>query len=258
MSTIALPTTLIPQTPTFNPPTTQAYYRSKIVVSSMNVSPLMVAANPIFSILERLGLCTELPPIDELCEKIKHELYAFQSRLVKNQLNQEFQQIAVYFVCATIDELIAKNYLRIYGTPCSFQAFTAPSKNEKGPQDIFFEILKHLKGKTYQYLDLIELAYYCLITGFEGSEHHKSTGRQTLDNLIEELYQVLSEFRVPKPYRLFPEKIATQVGKSKFQPWIVAVSFSLIICSTLWYLGHISLEHKTEQLMQLQQKSHYG
>ena len=259
MSTISCPTTLMPETSTpFNALEPKSYYRSKIVVASTNISPLMAAANPIFSILERLGLSTHLPPIDELCEKIAHELYAFQSRLVKNQFNAEFRQIAVYFVSATIDELVGKNYLRINGSPSEFQAFTQPSKSDKGPQVIFFELLHHLKQKTHQYLDLLELGYYCLITGFEGEEHYKTTGRQTLDNLIEELYQLLSEYRAPKPYRLFPDKANTTIAKPKFQPWLIAVSCSVFICTTFWYLGHLSLEHKAQHIFQPKVVSHYG
>ena len=58
---------------------------------------------------------------------------------------------------------------------------------------IFFGIVTYIKQRPNQYLDLLELAYYCLITGFEGEQHGKADGRQTLDNLIEELYQLISK-----------------------------------------------------------------
>ena len=49
-------------------------------------------------------------------------------------------------------------------------------------QQRFFEIVDYMKERVNQYLDLLELAYYCLVSGFEGEHHLRADGRQARGN----------------------------------------------------------------------------
>lgn len=184
----------------------QGYYRSKLFIAPFTTNPLVAAAGPLLSLLERLYVTPSLPPINHIRENIEHELKAFHSRLHEKAYTEELDAIAHYLLCATIDELLGKNYLRLHGKVAEFQAFTPSSLNEIGPEQRFFDIVHFIKQNPNQYLDVLELAYYCLITGFEGAQHGRADGRQVLDNLIEELYQLIQLHRVNKSYRLFNEQ----------------------------------------------------
>lgn len=188
-----------------NLPSADSYYRSRLFIPPFTTNPLVAAASPVLSLLERLCICSTLPPIENLRESIEHELLAFHSRLNGKAGSEELDVIATYLLCATIDELIGKNYLRIYGKAAEFKAFTPSSYAEKGPEERFFMIVDYIKERPNQYLDLIELTYYCLITGFEGKHHGRADGRQTLDNLLEELFQLIKLYRVNKTYHLLRE-----------------------------------------------------
>lgn len=117
----------------------------------------------------------------------------------------DFAAIAHYLMSATIDELIGKNYMRVYQINAEFKAFTPLTSDDAQPQYRFFEILNYIKERPTQYLDLIELVYFLLIVGFEGHYHLKAEGRQVLDNYIEDLYQIIQQNRFNQPRRLFNE-----------------------------------------------------
>ncbi len=227
----------------------QGYFRSKLFVSSSTTNPLVAAASPLLSLLERLCLSPTLPEISCVRENIEHELYAFHSRLASQQYASEFIAIANYLLSATIDELLGKNYLRLYNQPAEFKAFTPASHDNAEPQSRFFEIVNIIKLRINQYLDILELAYYCLISGFEGDKHLRADGRQQLDNLIDELYQLIQEHRVNKPHRLFREQASVERKVTNHKP-VVLVSLMTLSLLVFSYIGSNSLlEHKAKTLL---------
>lgn len=227
----------------------EGYYRSKLFMISTSSNPLLSSANPVFSLLERIGLSSTLPSIETIRESIEHELNAFQCRLTRKNYAEELVVIAHYLLCATVDELVGKNYMRVIGTPVEFVAFTPLSQENQGPQKLFFDIVNHLKEKTNQYLDLLELAYYCLITGFEGEKHLLADGRQVLDNLIEELHLLINEHRVHKPNIPLKEKImplSTPTNK-KAIPIMALVTTGLVVA--MWFSSHMWLNSKANRIL---------
>ncbi|MDP3561690.1 MAG: type IVB secretion system protein IcmH/DotU [Legionellaceae bacterium] len=216
------------------------YFRSKLFSTSSTNNPLVAAASPLLSLLERLCVSPTLPPIEQMRENIEHELFAFNSRLSCQQYVEEFVTIAHYLLYATIDELLGKNYMRLYGEHAEFKAFTPSTVNEVGPEYQFFIIINYLKERATQYLDLIELAYYCLIAGFEGEHHVRADGRQLLDNLIEELHQLILQHRANKPHQLFKEQYERLPEASRYKP-LILVSFIAICVLTCTYLGSNTL-----------------
>ena len=227
----------------------QGYYRSKLFINSSTTNPLVAAAGPLFSLLERLCASPTLPPINNIRDNIEHELNAFHSRLAGQNYANEFVVIACYLLSATIDELLGKNYLRIQGKPAEFKAFTPSSLNELGPERRFFDIIHYIKERTNQYLDLLELSYYCLIAGFEGEEHLRADGRQTLDNLIEELYQLIQQNRANKPNRLFKERSSTVAEPINYKPLILSTLIACGILGAIYFLSGAVLEYKAKTVL---------
>lgn len=186
-------------------PLEQGYFRSKIYTAPSTINPLLTAASPIFSLLERFTATQTLPTINAIKHHIDHEWRAFRSRLANLKSTQEFLSVAAYLVSATLDEIVGKTYIRIQGKPAEFIAYTPPSDNEHGPEKRFFDLITFMQKQPHQYLDLLELAYYCLICGFEGEYHARADGRHALDNLIHELYELVTQHRTHKPIRLFKD-----------------------------------------------------
>lgn len=227
----------------------KGYYRSKLFVASSTTNPLVSAASPLLSLLERLSLSPTLPPIEAIRDNIQHELFAFHSRLASQNYAHDLIKIANYLLTATVDELLGKNYLRLYDKPAEFKAFTALSQDASRPEQHFFEIVLHIKQRTNQYLDLIELAYYCLITGFEGEHHFRPDGRQWLDNLIEELHVIIQKHRAHKPVRLFKEPIAQMPDSANHKPVLIKVAFALGLIIIIYLGSQFLLDSKAKSLL---------
>ncbi len=240
--------------------TQPGYYRSKLFSTPTTSNAFLAAAGPLFSLLERLGTSHTLPPIQTAWDNLEHELKAFQSRLSSFECAEELAAIAQYLIHATIDELLGKNYLRVFEKAAEFSAFTPPSADETGPEKQFFELVDYIKVRPNQYLDLIELAYYCLISGFEGEHHVSTTGRQTLDNLIEELHESIQKNRVQKPVRLFTEpKPSETETRVDHKPWIKSTCLALGMLLGAYFLSQALLEHKAKTILTEQfQPMHVG
>ncbi len=231
----------------------QTYYRSKIFTHSSTTNPLLAAANPLFSILERFSSTQIMPPIQIMRHNIEHEWHAFRSNLSSLKVLHECLVVAEYLMSSTLDELLGKTYLRIEGKPVEFIAFTPSGASEASPDSHFFELIGHMKERANQYLDLLELAYYCLILGYEGEFHIKADGRQALDNLIQELYELILLHRAPKPIKLFkepPQIISIRAQHKYFAlPWKSAL-LSLVCLSGIYVLSHLALGHQANQLLE--------
>jgi type IV/VI secretion system ImpK/VasF family protein len=227
----------------------QGYFRSKLYTNSSTTNPLVAAAGPLFSLLERLCVSPTLPPINNIRSNIEHELNAFHSSLASKNYADDFVVIACYLLSATIDELLGKNYLRLYKTPSEFKAFTPSSFDGIGPQKRFFEIINYIKEQTSQYLDLLELSYYCLIAGFEGEKHLLADGRQTLDNLIEELFQLIQKNRSNKTYRLFKDQNNKQPQAVSYKRIITSTIITLISVTFIYLASQMLLEDKAKSIL---------
>lgn len=225
------------------------YYRSKLFIAPFSTNVLVAAAEPILSLLERLCLSPSLPPVEDIRENIQHELRAFHSKLDASKYPLDIISIAQYLLSATIDEILGKSYLRVYNLTTEFKSFTPLSSDGAQPQQRFFEILNYIKERPNQFLDLIELAYFCLIAGFEGEYHLKADGRQCLDNTIEDLYQIIQKYRFNKPHRLFNENPLPKTIKKNYKAtWITTIA-AVGIVILAFVTSHVLLENKAKTVL---------
>jgi type IV/VI secretion system ImpK/VasF family protein len=241
----------IKQEPSFQQfPVEQGYFRSKLLVTDAFTNPLIAAASPLISLLERIQIATKLPELNALHEDIGHEIKAFYSRFHRHDYSEEFHFIANYLLCATTDEILGKTYLRLDGQSQGFAAFTPPSNNNVGPEHYFFDIVNYLLSLPEQFLDLIELAYFCLLIGFEGKYHIQSDGRIILDNLTENLFQTIQKLRTNKNHKLFKSYV---MKANVTKPKLSTKKLSIIICSfvmSLIVLSHLFIQYQTKNFLE--------
>lgn len=227
----------------------QGYYRSKLFIAPYAANRLVAAAGPLLSLLERLCLSQSLPPIARIRDNLDHELRAFYSKLKAAEYSTELMHIAHYLLSATIDEIIGKSYLRIYQQAPEFNSFTPLTSDGAQPQQRFFEIMNYVVEHPNHYLDLIELIYFCLVVGFEGEYHLKADGRQSLDNHIEHLYQMIQQYRHNQTHRLFHEHSIAKVAKKNYKATVLTISVALGLVTAVFFTGHILLENKARTVL---------
>lgn len=227
----------------------QGYYRSKLFIAPFSTNTLVAAAGPLLSLLERLCLSHSLPPVENIRDNIEHELCAFHSKLNASNYPSDVISIAHYLLAATIDEILGKNYLRVYNLAPEFKAFTPLTSDGAHPQQRFFEILNFLKERPNQFLDLLEFIYFCLIAGFEGECHLKVDGRQVLDNHIEDLYQIIQQHRYNKPHRLFNDNPLPKTVKKNYKATIVTSIIAVSLVALAFLTSQILLENKAKTVL---------
>jgi type IV/VI secretion system ImpK/VasF family protein len=96
---------------------------------------------------------------------------------------------------------------------------------------------------------LIELAYYCLITGFEGEHHLRADGRQLLDNLIEELYQLILQNRANKPHRLFKIQPYSTTEATHHRPILIATLLTVCAILSIYFITEVAIESKAKTVL---------
>ncbi len=223
----------------------KTHYRSKLYTAKAGVNPLVAAAQPLFSILERINLSDKPPEFNLLQTNLAHELQAFMTNAEATAHMKEIILVAHYLLCATIDEVVEKAYLKNKRSSIldeyealPFKKITAlqetPISGELASPDVyFFQILDNAMNKPDFYLDVIELIYFCLITGFEGKYRLDPNGKQNLENLLDRLHQVIQEHKPPMADKLFVQTTSShRFAITKLFPWrwlIITLTGALLI-----------------------------
>ncbi|WP_367606350.1 type IVB secretion system protein IcmH/DotU [Legionella sp. W05-934-2] len=225
-----------------------SYFRSRLYTAPYSSNPLLAAASPLFSLLDRLALSYTLPPIAQLREDFRYELQAYQSRIQEKNQENANHSIAYYLLTATIDELIARNYYRIFHQPVSFHAFSPIGRGEEPPSSQFFRVVDKIQHQPSQYLDIIEIAYFCLLAGFEGKFHDQVDSRQQIDNLCESLYQLIRQHRGHQKSLGKHSHQTNDKPMMSNRPLPIAVGLSAAVLASTFYFCHTHLNHKVENL----------
>lgn len=237
---------------TSNKNLSKTHYRSKLYTSKIGVNPLVTAAHPVFSILERINLSDKPPELALLQENFSHELQAFMTKAKSSEHTQEMILIAHYVLSATIDEVVEKachknNQHALHTRVISLNAIgdidAINSMQDKhshthseinpdiNPDNHVFDILENAMIKPNFYLDIIEFIYFCIITGFEGKYRTDPNGKQALENTLDALHKTIQEHKPSNIEKLFIQPTSTQRFASlKPFPWLgFILSLSAVI-----------------------------
>lgn len=227
----------------------RAYYRSKLFSIHSEDSPFVSAASPIFSLLDRFVVATTLPPIERVIANLEHELKAFHSRLLSLAYSETQNAMAYYLLTATIDEVLARSYLRLYGRAVPFQAFTPASYSDEVPGSRFFSIVRFLKKDPMANLVLLELTYYCLMAGFEGEQQGRVDGRQVLEAEIDSLFHIIEQYRHQPEVLLFHHKPKlTPITPKPYKSFLTIGAGMFMVLCICYYLSQLFLEHQAKTL----------
>ena len=204
-----------------------SYYRSQLYTSYLGLNPLVVAAQPILSVTERIKLSAKSSLLD-FAENLKHELKAFEARARSQGYDDETIVLSTYLLCATLDDFVEQE------EPYElFRKLFPYSTTEATPDNQFYIILNKVIDKPNHYLDLLELVYLCLSIGFQGKYKHADAEER--QRVIDELYEIISPLRKPVKKEFFGT-VPTEAPPQN-QTRITA----LLIITTVLVIGSYSL-----------------
>jgi type VI secretion system protein ImpK len=228
--------------------TLRGYYRSKLFSLQDGLSPFVSAAGPIFSLMDRFSMAKQLPPLERVMVHLEHELKAFQSRLLSMEVSPFHQAMAYYLLSATVDELLVRHYLRLYGRAPVFKAFTPVTLDSEQHPVNFFSILALLQSQPYEYLSLLELAYYCLMAGYEGEFHGRADARLVLESRIDEIFHLIMSIRQPQdlPWLSSASPVIPTETSYRAVAWMGGAL--MIVVWICFYASQYFLDEKANQL----------
>jgi type VI secretion system protein ImpK len=123
-----------------------------------------------------------------------------------------------YFLCATLDELIIHSSW-ITNNAWDKKTLLDHFKQEPRQSGHFFLILQRTCENPQEHIDLIELGFHCLSTGFMGEYKTKNNGAEVISTLMEELHQIIIDIRGEPPKQLFLKSPTAAPIKRKRIGW---------------------------------------
>lgn len=219
------------------------YYRSHLYTSYHGINPLITAAHPLLSIIDRLQLSRTVDTNSDFYNNLQYELQVFEGRSINANYEEETVFIAHFLLSACINEILheRENF-------STFKKLMPPSElPEQTPDVQFFDILDKIINKPDHYLDLLELIYLCLSLGFEGKYRQKE--HEKLQALTATLYKTITDRRKGAEKSLFETQASPYLAPSKSSSWSVWGISSLIVISVLYFGSNWYLDKKATQLV---------
>ncbi len=169
--------------------TEAAYFRT---VRGLN--PLVNAAASLIGVFEKTRGSMSHPDIGGLHQRLASEIRAFENRLREQGIAPEIVLAARYVMCSVLDETVLNTP---WGSDSAWAQKTLLSvfHNETSGGEKFFLILDRMRQAPAENINMIELMYICLSLGFEGKYRLHARGRDAIEQIRDELFTVIRQYR---------------------------------------------------------------
>lgn len=207
-------------------------------LGSAKSGSLLVLSAAILSLAARLRSMVNYPDVEELKRKLAQEVGEFQRSALSSGISQDKVEMASYALCTFLDETIQNTP---WGSQCNWghQSLLILFHKEAFGGERFFQIIENIVKQPAQNLQLIEFYYVLLSFGFEGKYRITANGKNALEGLRAELYQLIQRINGDFSPELSPrwqgQKNAGNAVVSQVPAWVfvTVTAVLLLIC----YLG---------------------
>lgn len=220
-----------------------------------HVNPLLAAASELQYLVGRLRQLRSYDDIAGLRQRGVQAVTEFERRALAAGVAAEQVTTARYLLCAFFDEAVL-NTLWGSGGAWAEQPLLAHFHQEAWGGEKFFEVVDALLRAPDTYLDLIELAYVCLMLGFEGK--YRLQDKAGLERLKEDLYRLIAGRRAQSGIELslrWQGEVTEQDRLVDRLPvWVAgsaAAALLLIVFVVLWVRIGGASEAVNQQLAQI-------
>ncbi len=170
-------------------------------ISEFGVNPLVDQFPWLISCLLCIPSITTLSDVKPLREQIVFELKQGERNLNRMEVDKASILVIRYCLCAALDEVICRQEWGVNGG-WNQNSLLSEFHNETSGGDKFFVILERLKSDPRRYHHVIEFLYLLLQAGFKGKFSLVERGGEQLDDMIQNIYHLVKEFRVEKNDKL--------------------------------------------------------
>ena len=158
------------------------------------LNPLVNAASILIAVFEKTRVSVSHPDVGGLHNRLVNEIKAFETKAKETGIKPEIILSARYAVCAALDEAVLNTP---WGSESAWPQRTLLSifHNETSGGEKFFLILERMKEQPAENLYIIELMYIFLSLGFEGKYRVIHRGRDIIEQMRDDLFNIIRRQR---------------------------------------------------------------
>jgi type VI secretion system protein ImpK len=226
------------------------------VVDAVGPSRLVAAAYPLLALLGRLRNVASAPDPEGLREHAILELRRYETRLRADNVPMEQLRPAHYAICASLDDVVQ-------ATPWGSRGVWANSSlvstfhQEVKSGERFFDLIARLCQHPGKFLDVLELAYFCISLGMQGRYRVSSRGPAELERVREELYALLMRHRSPAERALSPHWMGVSAPYRPTGPvvplWVAALA-GLGLVALIYAISSLRLNDASDRVFAASQQ----
>ena len=185
-----------PQQPTASQqqrPVAQAGSGSYFSTSS-GLNPLVNAASTLIAVFEKTRSAVSHPDVGGLHQRLVSEIKSFENNAKEAGIKPEIVLSARYALCVALDEAVLNTP---WGSESAWPQRTLLSvfHNETSGGEKFFLILERMKEQPAENLYILELMYIFLSLGFEGKYKVIHRGREVIEQMRDDLFNIIRRQR---------------------------------------------------------------
>lgn len=200
---------------------------------------LVQAASSLLALVPQLRQITGRIDVQQLHSHVKHQIRAFEQRILSTSVTQNIREQASYVVCALVDETVlntAWGENSFWSQSPMLSNFHHETYGGERVFDILGQALTDTKGNS----DLLELLYLALSLGFMGKLRLDRQGPIKLEQHRAQIYEHLREQRNEPEPKLSTDCAPLSGFGSRLQSfvpyWIITALLVLIAfgCYSYW------------------------
>jgi len=218
------------------------------------LNPVVNAASLLIAVFSKTRQTVSHPNVGGLYQQVVAGIRKFEEVAKEKNVSPESILAARYILCAALDEVVLNTP---WGAESGWAQRTLLSTfhSETHGGEKFFLLLDKMKERPTHNLDLLELMYILLSLGFEGKYHLTARGRDALDKIRDDLFNVIRTYRGEYERALSPRWQGlgrTKNSLAQYIPmWVVASVLAGVLVLTYsgfrYWLYH-STDHVVQQL----------
>jgi len=169
--------------------TANAYF-----ATTNGLNPLVNAASILIAVFEKTRSSVSHPDVGGLHQRLVNEVKKFEASAKETGVKPEVVLSARYAVCVALDEAVLNTP---WGSESAWPQRTLLSvfHNETSGGEKFFLILGRMKEQPGENLYILELMYILLSLGFEGKYRVIHRGRDIIEQMRDDLFNIIRRQR---------------------------------------------------------------
>lgn len=216
------------------------------------LNPVVNAASMLIAVFYKTKHTVSHPNVGGLHQQLMAAIRTFEETANQKGISPEIVLASRYVLCAALDEVVLNTP---WGAESAWPQRTLLSifHSETHGGEKFFVLLDKMKERPTQNIDMLELMYILLSLGFEGKFHLNPRGREMLEKIRDDLFQIIRTTRGEHERGLSPRWQGlggTKNTLAQYIPmWVVASVLAGILVLT--YSGfRYWLYHSTDTVAQ--------